>query len=996
VQEVQACLTACAAAPSNMLVASELATKMEEGRGLMTLAHPEASKLMMVILHHYDKGSETASEPNEWRKLYQELVGCLGEVEKDMGLLDMGVTHATVTLPPGVAIRQLFTHFAFNPISSMPALQVNICQALDIHPVGMQWCAVQAGGGFKLQGLQGEAPLFYLSLWEPLAQALRSRLAFTGNTATFDFTSLTGKGIKARIKLLVDKTQTRESPGNLVQEMEQMRGAFDKGIAIFVPATTQKGEAIQANTTLNDLQQLSEEEKQARPFDIRVWNREDGNAERRLQTLQMLIRDDKVSLVVSANEIQRDWVVYMAHAYATAINDCAARKLFDWNEVQQGMDIQDLVAGVLQITFSEFLNEHTIGGVYCSRDTAPVEDQDEEMNIDDQLTRDLATMPRSIQVLGKNHPFVSVDQGRMAGCILAKLVEAGSIKIIKKGGAGIIVTEPLYGLVNTIRECTVHAMSPATTIKWREIPMSGSDLKQLTEDVKEHLRRTNFVWLFAGPGQLIAPPIPELDMQDQEREQEAFTVCKLNKRDARFCVGTWTFEAIHILAAEGRVAIQKVVNRKTQRTGYMVISPDAERTFEDQYGPVVTALSRLKTTKLGDDEQAREQLLELEIGWLESLLEEASDKILVVTGAKSAEEGFKFTEGQMRGDPEADIDLVTRGLARKSEEHKRATIYQIRTQGKKVLDIQGGILLVPPGHALATWDPKDARLSGWHPSRPLEELLEVVRAMDLDPSRGGEQSSLEAPPIQRQQDQSTQGEDVSWADLAESADRQRSDQAEKQSTAPAESVRMECSWLSELHKRPAQDMAKASEAMRVLRAKESNDPQLLRAVEANANNTYSVEFEAMNATLENENEWMTKAEATGPITFKIQLAQKARVVGLWLLHGTHGKLFTQVEVKVMGGHQKSTMVIIPQEAGNKAHYTWLQQPIYGQQFELIFNADSTQGTSGSAGLKFVALAGWATSSGQAKGLPTASETSCEPGAAQNVSDEGERSQRRKL
>ena len=150
----------------------------------------------LVILHHYDKGSETASEPNEWRKLYQELEGCLGEVEKDMGLLDMEVTHATVTLPPGVAIRQLFTHFAINPISSMPALQVNICQALDIHPVGMQWCAVQAGGGFKLQGLQGEAPLFYLSMWEPLAQALRSRLAFTGNTATFDFTSLTGKGIK--------------------------------------------------------------------------------------------------------------------------------------------------------------------------------------------------------------------------------------------------------------------------------------------------------------------------------------------------------------------------------------------------------------------------------------------------------------------------------------------------------------------------------------------------------------------------------------------------------------------------------------------------------------------------------------------------------------------------------------------------------------------------------------------------------------------------------
>jgi hypothetical protein len=84
------------------------------------------------------------------------------------------------------------------------------------------------------------------------------------------------------------------------------------------------------------------------------------------------------------------------------------------------------------------------------------------------------------------------------------------------------------------------------------------------------------------------------------------------------------------------------------------------------------------------------------------------------------------------------------------------------------------------------------------------------------------------------------------------------------------------------------------------------------------------------------------------------------------------------------------------EAGNKLHYTWLQHPIYGKQFELIFNVDSAQGTSGSAGLKFVALAGWATPTGQAKGLPTASETSCEPVAAQNVSDEGERSQRRKL
>ncbi len=102
-------------------------------------------------------------------------------------------------------------------------------------------------------------------------------------------------------------------------------------------------------------------------------------------------------------------------------------------------------------------------------------------------------------------------------------------------------------------------------------------------------------------------------MQDQEREQEALTVCKLNKRDARFCVGTWIFEAIHILAAEGKVAIQKVVNRKTQRTGHMVISPDAERTFEDQYGPVVTALSR-RIVKRRVKMLANDHIARLEMG----------------------------------------------------------------------------------------------------------------------------------------------------------------------------------------------------------------------------------------------------------------------------------------------------------------------------------------------------------------------------------------------
>jgi hypothetical protein len=242
-----------------------------------------------------------------------------------------------------------------------------------------------------------------------------------------------------------------------------------------------------ANTALSDLQQLSEDEKKERPFDIRVWNIEDGVSEGRLQALQVLIRDNQVSLVVSANEDQQDWTVYMARTYAMAINDCAERKLFSWDEVQQGMDIRNRVAEVLQITFMELLAEHTIGGVYCSGDISPDNDQGEEMSIDGPLTLDLATMSLSINALGRNHPFVNTNQGTMARCILAKLVGLGSILVIKKGSVGIIITEPLKGLVNTIRQCTTSTMSPAIMTKWSEIPMPESDLEQLTKVVEEHL-----------------------------------------------------------------------------------------------------------------------------------------------------------------------------------------------------------------------------------------------------------------------------------------------------------------------------------------------------------------------------------------------------------------------------------------------------------------------------------------------------------------------------
>jgi hypothetical protein len=281
----------------------------------------------------------------------------------------------------------------------------------------------------------------------------------------------------------------------------------------------------------------------------------------------------------------------------------------------------------------------------------------------------------------------------------------------------------------------------------------------------------------------------------------------------------------------------------------------------------------------------------------------------------------------------ADAGIITE-MVEKKMRSKRF----METHG--VWNCAGGVLILPRMMIPKDVDDIASRVSRWNPN---ESPIENVWKQPVNP-------------------EAAQNEIGSWADQSQSP---RSDPAEDQSTGPAEPVRMEYSWQSELTKRPAQDMTTAGEAVRELRARESNDPQLLQTEEANANNTYSIEFHALNATRVNENEWITKAEATGPITFTIRLAQKASVVGIWLLHGDHGRIFTQVEVKAKDGSQESNLVIIPpKDAGNRPHYIWLQHPIQEKQFELIFNDDSAHGTSGSAGLKFVALAGYVSDEGE--------------------------------
>lgn len=284
-------------------------------------------------------------------------------------------------------------------------------------------------------------------------------------------------------------------------------------------------------------------------------------------------------------------------------------------------------------------------------------------------------------------------------------------------------------------------------------------------------------------------------------------------------------------------------------------------------------------------------------------------------------------------DVQADVDIITK-LVEKKMQSKRFK----ETHG--VWNYAGGVFILP--HQMIPKDVDDvaSRVSLWNPAESsIEDLW-----------RSPATSAWEVL-----------DEDAVWADM----ESPRADPAEGQVAASAELVRMECSWKSELAKRTAQDMTTASDAVRDLREKEKSDPQFLQAVEANASNTHDGQkFNARNAILINEEEWATTADAVGPVRFTIRFEQQAQVVGICLLHGEQGKIFTQVEVRAKQGNQKHNLVTIPpKDAGGAPHHLWLQHPIQGKEFDLIFNADSVLGDSGSAGLKYVALAGYVSEPG---------------------------------
>jgi hypothetical protein len=156
-------------------------------------------------------------------------------------------------------------------------------------------------------------------------------------------------------------------------------------------------------------------------------------------------------------------------------------------------------------------------------------------------------------------------------------------------------------------------------------------------------------------------------------------------------------------------------------------------TVMQQYGDQRAIENKLKSVQLGDDQQIEHQLLALELERLEARLEEIKQKILLVPGAEQQGSSFGFTGATFSGDPQVDINVLTHGLAKKSEEHRNATVFcTVRMQGRKVIPVQHGVLLIPSGHELENWGDGDIRFQRWDSTQSIQLLLRAEDNMEAE------------------------------------------------------------------------------------------------------------------------------------------------------------------------------------------------------------------------------------------------------------------------
>jgi hypothetical protein len=338
---------------------------------------------------------------------------------------------------------------------------------------------------------------------------------------------------------------------------------------------------------------------------------------------------------------------------------------------------------------------------------------------------------------------------------------------------------------------------------------------------------------------------------------------------------------------------------------------------------------------------------------LEDYLEAVRDDIILVPGARMQERGFEFTEASFPGDPAGDINSLTFGLARKSIEHQRVTIFQaINVQSREVLQVENEVLLVPNKHELATWSHNDARLRRWDPKTDIKDLLAEGEDMEEEEAlslaaRGGA-AEWSHPELESQVEQapgSTHREMQAWTSMF-GTDKRNAD-----SISAATLSDPNTSNVVLLH-----DFFPAH--VRQEMNKRQSGPRSLKLLSASATSFAAKKFAAIHAIQDNDKEWAVQVGVEGTQhTLTVELEQQECILGIGIVHGQRGRVFTQVQVcseSTMG--ETDTRVTMP--LGQARLSAWLPTPIEGRVIHMHFPTHTTVGDGGSPGIRYVELVGY--------------------------------------
>jgi hypothetical protein len=821
-----------------------------------------------------------------------------------------------------------------------------------------------------VQGLRGQdgGPVFIGKLWATATTEARTRYATQGKPNTLSIPLVRGPG-----RVLLRATLVDDANNITVGVTAETKTAFkqallrelDLGGGIFVPKKIKTGAINQLTGSLSDCEGIAggtwdvrhEKFEGINLLPAEAW---DGAA---MPIILEMIKDGLVAPAVSSEKEDSDTIVYMASPFAAAIDQAVLNNQFSWAGIQFGTDIRTEVTDSLQHSFVKLLCEQVRTGVWVHKDmvVAGHEAEDNKEIASDQIV----TAKRGLDRVMATHPFKG---GAVAKHVITGLIQMGTITIVGVEGAGIMVLLPDMKDVIKIIKTGGNTIAPlGEAINYNDMKLSTSDWVELVDeigrDILDHMHQASmpFLWLLGPPDQVTGPKkAQECPITAQHSELEKFHPLVMHALPNSIwnSRGVLLMQALDELCRRDLVGILRVPNSKLGRMGLVVVRGDKGLRFSSTFGEEVEPddvediLNGLPSmvlsvpggeAPLGDNERMEGTLGMLKMRITVTRLDEALRQPKVLLGVQvTAELKLAQAPGADMEDLDAALDLI---LVVKADVDIITKLVGKKMQSKRfkethgVWNCAGGVLILPHQMIPKDIDNVASRVSLWNPAKSsIEDLWRqpVISA-------------------------GVQDECAAWGDM----ESPRADPAEGQVTASAELVRMECSWKSELAKRTAQDMTTASDAVRDLREREKSDPQSLQTVEANASNTHDgQEFNARNATLINDEEWATTADAVGPVMFTIRLEQQAQVVGICLLHGEQGKIFTQVEVQAKQGNQKHNLVTIPpKDAGGAPHHLWLQHPIQGREFDLIFNADSVLGDSGSAGLKYVALAGYVSEPG---------------------------------